>query len=255
MADADSKACRVCGHTLPLEQFHGNPSYSDGRASICRSCHNRQSNERYHRTKVLKPLSPTQECAHCGKEFPRPQPGRPGDPPRSSVKHCSAECRFWSKVDKSGGPDACWNWMAKSRSHSGNGYGNFNYNGKAAHAHRVAWELTNGPIPNGLFGCHKCDNPLCCNPAHLFLGTAKDNSADMHAKGRHHVSPEGRERTRLAKIGKPRPPEVREKLRQASLKNAAMLAAMNIGRKRSEETKQRMRDAWVKRKERSGSID
>ena len=91
--------------------------------------------------------------------------------------------RFWDKVDKSG---KCWEWTAcKFKS----GHGGFRVNGKTVRAHRVAWELTNGPVPDGdgFHGtcvCHSCDNPSCVNPAHLFLGTQGDNMNDKTDKGR-----------------------------------------------------------------------
>lgn len=96
------------------------------------------------------------------------------------------EERYWPKVDRSGGPDACWPWTAHRMK---SGYGLFAVpNGTsyaAPHlAHRVSWALVNGPIPDGLFVCHSCDNPPCCNPSHLFLGTPQDNARDMQAKGR-----------------------------------------------------------------------
>jgi len=91
------------------------------------------------------------------------------------------EARFWQKVNKSGGPDACWPWMAGK---CFSGYGNFKTNGKTVGSHRIAWTLANGPIsPSGCV-CHHCDNPPCCNPAHLFLGTHADNALDKAAKGR-----------------------------------------------------------------------
>jgi hypothetical protein len=88
--------------------------------------------------------------------------------------------RFWAKV-KRNAPDACWPWVGVIL---GNGYGSLTAFNKADTAHRVSWMLANGPIPTGLFVCHKCDVRSCVNPAHLFIGTAKDNTRDMIAKGR-----------------------------------------------------------------------
>lgn len=89
------------------------------------------------------------------------------------------EERFWSKVDRSGD---CWIWTA---SRLRRGYGQFGlYKRRMWKAHRVAWELTYGDIPPGLCVCHRCDNPPCVRPDHLFLGTFRDNNADCKRKAR-----------------------------------------------------------------------
>jgi hypothetical protein len=90
--------------------------------------------------------------------------------------------RFWEKVDQRA-DDVCWLWNGRARHWAG--YGMFHVgNDRAEQAHRVAYALAIGPIPSGLGVLHRCDNPPCCNPSHLFLGTQADNLKDMWAKGR-----------------------------------------------------------------------
>jgi hypothetical protein len=91
--------------------------------------------------------------------------------------------RFWSKVDKSAGPNECWPWKSAAMK---NRYGVFTLHGKTQLAHRVSAILSGIYTTNAKpFICHKCDNPACCNPAHFFIGDSADNMADMRAKGRH----------------------------------------------------------------------
>lgn len=113
--------------------------------------------------------------------------------------------RFWPKVNKNGPTmphmtTPCWVWTGAYL----RGYGEFKLAGRRHLAHRVAWEMANGPIPDGLWVLHKCDNPPCVREDHLFLGTVMDNVADMDAKGRRvsargdehgsHLHPESRAR-------------------------------------------------------------
>jgi hypothetical protein len=103
--------------------------------------------------------------------------------------------RFWSKVDIQSEYE-CWPWLAGRFS---TGYGQFKYYGKSTNAHRVAWELEYGNIPkdgygNTMYVLHACDNAICCNPKHLFLGTARDNMRDKIAKDRANFSRRGKGR-------------------------------------------------------------
>jgi hypothetical protein len=95
---------------------------------------------------------------------------------------------FWARVDASGGPSACWQWQ-RARFRTGYGALREPKIGTTLLAHRVAWTLTRGAIPDGFHVLHRCDNRPCCNPAHLFLGTDADNVRDMDSKGRRRNGP------------------------------------------------------------------
>lgn len=129
-------------------------------------------------------------CSRCGKQFSVPNW-------RKTQTLCSRACfrgfhfpvaeRFWKKVNSSDVSDACWPWTG-TRLTTGMRYGRFTIgpgNQNRHVAHRIAWELTYGQISKGMSVLHKCDNPICCNPKHLFLGTHMDNMKDMISKGRH----------------------------------------------------------------------
>lgn len=96
--------------------------------------------------------------------------------------------RFWSYVIRP--PDSdCWEWTGH---HIGGGYGSFGLNGGNVYAHRMAWALTRGAIPDDRYVLHRCDVRHCVRPNHLYLGTASQNMLEMWRRGRHPGSPRGR---------------------------------------------------------------
>lgn len=135
-------------------------------------------------------------CKHAGQRLrsdaPCPQCGAAVTRRGTAGKYCCHACyvaartrslaaRFWAKVNKT---PTCWLWTANRLP---KGYGVINVGGRAGSqqlAHRVSWELHFGPIPDGLWVLHRCDNPPCVRPDHLFLGTVQDNVDDMVTKGR-----------------------------------------------------------------------
>lgn len=158
----------------------------------------------------------TKICPQCGKEF---GPGR-WTQNWAKKKYCGSACAhaakaytperreaaFWAKVDKSGGPDACWPWMG-ARVPAG-GYGRFKGE-KLIAAHRFAYIVSIGPIEPGLDVMHLCDNPPCCNPAHLKAATTLENMQDAKRKLRHAWG----ERNKNAKMTADLVREIRSKFR------------------------------------------
>lgn len=128
------------------------------------------------------------------------------------------EERFWGKVHKRGF-DECWPWLGYTR----RGYGRMYVRGRQEQAHRIAWEIINGAIPQGALVCHRCDNPQCCNPAHLFLGTVADNAHDRDEKGRA-ANTQG-EKSAQAKLSRADVLAIRECCRRSDCPSQVALAA------------------------------
>ena len=88
--------------------------------------------------------------------------------------------RLWDRVNVIYDDDSCWEWTGGLQS---NRRARIRYNGSYQYVYRIAWQLANGPIPEGMYICHHCDNSICCRPSHLFVGTHRDNMIDGLMKG------------------------------------------------------------------------
>lgn len=202
------KECRVCHKPKELGEFSLRPGAKDGHRSECKICLNARMRLRYRenpdafkrRTERWKSSHPEKAaeaerkaiqnnmarlkanipssrlCLETPEEAEKLWEGR-----RKEKIISDATERFWDKV-RVGSPDECWEWQAL-RQYQGYGQFKLSQPRRQVQAHRFAWELTNGPIPDGMMVCHECDNPPCCNPCHLFLGFHVDNMADMAQKG------------------------------------------------------------------------
>jgi hypothetical protein len=134
--------------------------------------------------------------------------------------------RFWSKVDRSGGPDACWPWKAST---NGVGYGQFVARQCHFLAHRLAFELVVGPVSSGLFVLHSCDHRPCCNPAHLRPGTPAENTGDMMARGRRRGGSRPGEGNKEAKLTAAQVEQIRERYARGGVSQDALAVEFGVG--------------------------
>ncbi len=153
-----------------------------------------------------------------------------GQPMRYIAKHSSNKIHsskkwaaFWDKVEITADDNQCWYWKASCYT---SGYGQFNRNGKLDGAHRIAWMYPDYVIPDGLFICHSCDNKLCCNPKHLFLGTQQDNVDDCKNKNRNY-KPKG-ELQMFHKLTDKQVIEIRNRYKRGVIKQSELASEFNV---------------------------
>jgi hypothetical protein len=148
------------------------------------------------------------------------------------------EAYFWSLVDKNG-PSGCWIWKGCSLKR---GYGQVRFNGIKQSAHRMSWILVKGAILDGLWVLHKCDNPPCVNPEHLFLGTHEENVKDCVAKGRA-LGPRG-EMQGNSKLTRDQVLEIRERIAEGE-SDVVLGQAYGVSGRTINDIRHRKRWAWL----------
>lgn len=130
---------------------------------------------------------PEMEADNVAHTILTPEESKVSDETRE-ILYSTLPLRFWVKTDLT---ETCWIWNGGRHP---KGYGSFNWEGRTRRVSRVIWSILHGTIPAKIDICHKCDNPPCFNPSHLFAGTKSDNARDMSRKGRcwQHTSPHKR---------------------------------------------------------------
>lgn len=171
------KKCRDCNEMKDITEYHKSKANRDGHQTWCKKCQRIRMKkwEEKNPEKVRQNweasnyLRCRKICKACGKEYIR----------NGKEDGCSIPCRLLIGIEKN--ENGCWEWK---KSLNARGYGQMRVNGQTRELHKISYRAFKGPVDNGLYVLHKCDNRKCINPDHLYLGTQKDNMRDRFEKER-----------------------------------------------------------------------